>query len=100
MDRRWNQLPLFSNRFDGDNFLMCTPPATRPILGPNDSALLAVLVASLLAINQQVADSVFRSPHLCTCPSIIPSPRRTLPLPKLLATVGLYFLRWRNHEGF
>ena len=67
MDPGWNQIPLFSNRFDGYYFFiwhpwdLVAPPTVNSILGPKDSALLAVLEANLPAMNQQVADSVFRS---------------------------------------
>lgn len=63
----WNQIPLFSNRFEGYYFFIwhpwqgVAPPAANSILGPNDTAMLAVLEASLPAMNQQVADSMVRA---------------------------------------
>ncbi len=67
MDLGWNQIPLFSNRFDGYYFFIwhpwhvVAPPTVNSPLGLKDSALLAALEASLPAMNQQVAESVFRS---------------------------------------
>lgn len=63
----WDQMPLFCERYDAYCFfILCSgattsPPAVNPILGPNDSAMLAVLEASLSAMNQEVTDNVARS---------------------------------------
>ncbi len=63
----WNQIPLFWDRYGSYNFFIwhpndtATPPAENPILATKDSAMLAVLEASLPAMNQQVVDSVVRS---------------------------------------
>ena len=82
MDPGWNQIPLFSNRFGGYYFFiwhpwdLVAPPTVNSILGPKDSALLAALEASLPAMNQQVADSVFRSRNSPMPDSELPGSKR------------------------
>lgn len=67
MDAGWNQIPLFWDRFGAYSFFIlhpnntATPPSENPHLGTKDSAMLAVLEASLPEMNQQVIDSVARA---------------------------------------
>ncbi len=67
IDPGWNQIPIFWNRFADYNFyfwhpgVAVAPPAVNSPLGPKDSAMLAVLEASVPAINQQIAASILHS---------------------------------------
>lgn len=67
MDAAWNRIPIFSNRFAAYNFFFwhpgvaAAPPAQNPPLGPKDTAMLAVLEASVSEINLQIAASILQS---------------------------------------
>ena len=64
MATEWFQIPLYAEQF-GDFYLfvwhpstIVSPPAEDSILGAKDSAMLAVLEASLPTMNSQVTTSV------------------------------------------
>ncbi|MEO5915090.1 MAG: hypothetical protein ABIS50_12720 [Luteolibacter sp.] len=63
----WDLMPLYSDRYDAYYFFImyagdvANPPAENPPLGPNDTAMLAVLEASLPSMNQKVSDSAARA---------------------------------------
>ena len=67
MDPAWDQIPMFVDRYGDYEFCAShpggnlPPPAENPPLGTHDSAMLAVLEASLPAMNLQVANSVVRA---------------------------------------
>ena len=67
MDAAWNSIPIFSNRYAAYNFFFwhpgtpAAPPTENPPLGPKDTAMLAVLEASVPEINLQIAASIFQS---------------------------------------
>lgn len=67
MDEEWNSIPIFWNQYGTYNFYFwhpgtpITPPEENPPLGIKDSAMLAVLEASVPEINQQIAASILRA---------------------------------------
>jgi hypothetical protein len=67
MDLAWASIPLFADHYGDYGFFIWhpveeeSPPTENPMLGTNDSAMLAVLEASLPAMNAQVAASLARS---------------------------------------
>ncbi len=77
MAPEWFQIPLYCERFDRFYFFIwnpsstAAPPVISPTLGVNDSAMLAVLEASLPTMNEQVITSVARARN---APAPIPIP--------------------------
>ncbi len=67
MDLAWASIPFFADHYGDYEFFIWhpleeePPPAENPMLGTNDSAMLAVLEASLPAMNAQVASSLASS---------------------------------------
>ncbi len=67
MDVGWTLIPLFIERFGAYSFCVwhpgtvVTPPAANSLPGAKDAAMLAVLEASLPAMNQQILDSATRA---------------------------------------
>jgi hypothetical protein len=66
MATEWFQIPIYSERFGNHNFFVwhppfvVNPPSVNSILGAKDSAMLALLEASLPTMNDQVIASVAR----------------------------------------
>jgi len=67
MAPEWLQVPLYSESFGAFSFFVWHPgsvdaaPEDNPVLGTNDSAMLAVLEASLPTMNEQMVNSVARA---------------------------------------
>lgn len=67
LDSAWDEIPLYLQSFGNYHFfvshpsLSVPPPAQNPVLGEKDSAMFAMLEASLPAMNLEVANSVVRT---------------------------------------
>ena len=67
MAPEWMQVPMYCNSFGAFAFFVWHPgsvetaPVENPILGTNDSAMLAVLEASLPTMNEEMITSVART---------------------------------------